>query len=221
MFGFYLNCCRLLLRVFLRLAKLQEQHLLRQELLPSTACLDVCLCWEAANSCLCSEAAAALLASLKPIKRKRLLEELRDSLFAALEAAAKNLRALCRRSDAPAVLPVPSATNSTSSVVCGTAASSWLGAAADALQSLVEALATLRAATCCLPVRFALRLWERELAVPPTAEDSNRLFLTPQPPKTAQGPFAASLRRVYAALVSHVPPCDFLSLGMLPLTLLT
>lgn len=78
-------------------------------------------------------------------------------------------------------------------------------AAAAALQPLLEALATLRVATCCLPVAFALQLWER---VPqwdrpaPTVEVTLNSLRTSVPSEAPQDPFAAALKSVYAALVS-------------------
>ncbi|KAL8433074.1 hypothetical protein Efla_006273 [Eimeria flavescens] len=187
----------LLLRTYLRIAKLQQNGLQHQQLLPCTACLDVCLAWESANPALCSEAAAALLASLKPTRRHRLLEELRDTLPAALDDAARTLEALSRRQDSPALLPTAGTATAAGS---GAQAAAWLQAAITALQPLVEDLATLRVATCCLPTSFALELWSRDRQAPPSVDAVITSFMTAAPQKTPQAPFTAPLMRVYAAL---------------------
>ncbi|KAL8434627.1 hypothetical protein ACSSS7_003025 [Eimeria intestinalis] len=191
----------LLLRTFLRLGRLQDPRIHQQQLLPSTACLDVCLSWEVAEPVLCSEVAAALLESLKPSKKERLLEELRESLPAALEAAATSLTALGRRHDSPMLLPTGAA-GGAASAADGGIQPAWMSAAAAALQPLLEALATLRAATCCLPTSFALQLWQRDRPPPSAVEAMINSFLKGAPQQAhAATPFAAPLMRVYGALM--------------------
>ncbi|KAL8444943.1 hypothetical protein Emag_005263 [Eimeria magna] len=193
--------CRLLLRTFLRLGRLQEPRLQQQQLLPCTACLDVCLLWEVADPVLCSKAAAALLESLKSSKKERLLEELRESLPAAIEAAATALTALGRRHDSPMLLPTGAAVEA-AAAANGSVSAAWMSAAAAAVQPLLEALATLRAATCCLPTSFALQLWHRDRPPPSSVDAMVNSFLKAAPQQTpAAAPFAALLMRVYGALM--------------------
>lgn len=191
---------RLLLRVFLRLAKLQLVNLKVQQLLslPSTACMDICLCWEVADPNLCREVAFTLLTSLKPTKRQRLIVELRESVLRALDVAAKRLDAINKRPDCPVLCPLLSAAQADHT------SSSWQAATAGALQHLIEVLSTLRVATCCLPVSFALELWERRQdkdSSHPTIEAMLNALRRPEAPKIVEAPFAALLRRVYAKLV--------------------
>ncbi|KAL8275035.1 hypothetical protein Esti_001091 [Eimeria stiedai] len=193
----------LLLRTFLRIGRLQEPRFQHQQLLPSTACLDVCLSWEVASPVLCSEAAAALLESLKPSKKECLLEELRKSLPATLEAAATTLTALGRRHDSPMLLPTGTGGGG-AAAADGSIQAAWMRAAAAALQPLLEALAILRAATCCLPTSFALQLWHRDRAPPSSVDGMVDSFLKATPQQTPEAPFAGSLMRVYGALLQ--PP---------------
>ncbi|KAL8448323.1 hypothetical protein Emed_003853 [Eimeria media] len=211
---------KLLLRTFLRLCTLQDPRLQQQQLLPSTACLDVCLLWEVEDPVLCSRVAAALLDSMKSSKKERLLEELREALPAALEAAATALSALGRRQDSPMLLPTGAAAGAAAAAE-GSISAAWMQAAAAALQPLLEALATLRAATCCLPTSFALQLWHRDRAPPSSVDAMVNSFLKATPQQThAAAPFSASLMRVYGALMRppwtvHAGP----SASMLPASL--
>ncbi|CDI76319.1 hypothetical protein, conserved [Eimeria acervulina] len=188
---------KLLLRVFLRLSRLQlVDHELQQLIaLPCSACLDVCLCWEAADPALCCEVAATLLASLKPTKRQRLATEVRESVLCTIEASVRALHALSRRPDSPLVY-------SPLTTIGGDGASSpWQEAAASTLQPLIEALAVLRVATCCLPVSFALELWDglqnRDRSVPTVEAMLNSIK---EPDVSTQPPFSAPLRTICAAL---------------------
>ncbi|CDI85846.1 hypothetical protein, conserved [Eimeria praecox] len=204
---------KLLLRVFLRLSRLQlvEQQLQQLLSLPCSACLDVCLCWEAADPALCIEVAANLLASLKPTKRQKLVAELRESVQCTIEASKESLDALSRRSDCPLVY-------SPSSVLGGHGAlSAWHEAAASTLQPLIEALAILRVATCCLPVSFALELWDRRRNADcpmPTIEAVLNSFREPEAAITAQSAFSAPLRAICATLTR--PPWFRRSTPLLP-----
>ncbi|CDJ40446.1 hypothetical protein, conserved [Eimeria tenella] len=196
---------KLLLRVFLRLAKLQLVNLKVQQLLslPSTACMDICLCWEVADPNLCREVAFTLLTSLKPTKRQRLIVELRESVLRALDVAAKRLDAINKRPDCPVLCPLLSAAQADHT------SSSWQAATAGALQHLIEVLSTLRVATCCLPVSFALELWERRQdkdSSHPTIEAMLNALRRPEAPKIVEAPFAALLRRVYAKLLGTQLP---------------
>ncbi|CDJ27162.1 uncharacterized protein EMH_0007350 [Eimeria mitis] len=204
---------RLLLRVFLRLSRLQvaEQQLQQLLSLPCSACLDVCLCWEAADPALCYEVAATLLTSLKPTKRQRLVAELRESVLCAIEASRRSLEALSRRPDCPLVY------SPLSTVGGHSALSSWQEAAAATLQPLIEALATLRVATCCLPLSFALELWDRgqkQDCSLPSVEAVLKSFREPEAPTPAQSPFSAPLRAICAALTR--PPWFSRSSPLLP-----
>ncbi|CDJ64182.1 hypothetical protein, conserved [Eimeria necatrix] len=204
---------KLLLRVFLRLAKLQLVNLKVQQLLslPSTACLDICLCWEAADPNLCREVAFTLLTSLKPTKRQRLIVELRESVLRALDVAAKRFDTISMRPDCPVLCPQLSAAQADHT------SSSWQAAAAGALQHLIEVLSALRVATCCLPVSFALELWERRQdkdSSHPTIEAMLNSLRKPEAPKIVEAPFAALLRGVYAKLTR--PPWTERSTSIMP-----
>lgn len=189
---------RLLLRIFLRLARLQlkDKQIQQQQLLPASACLQVCLLWEAADPVLCCEVAGNLLASLKPTRRQRLLKEMRKVLPDAIETAAKTLKVLTKRLDGP-LLP-QGATGSDA-----LAGSIWLKDASAALQVLLEALATLRAATCCLPVSFAMQVWERQ-GTRDLASSSVKAVLCPVSMHEVEIPqslFEVALKSAYAVLV--------------------
>ncbi|CDJ56108.1 hypothetical protein, conserved, partial [Eimeria maxima] len=190
---------KLLLRVFLRLSRLHllEQQLQQLLLVPCSACLDVCLCWEEADPSLCCEVAATLLASLKPTKRQRLVSELRESVLTALEASERSLDTLSRRPDCPLVNFPLSADGGHGCLP------SWQEAAALTLQPLIEVLAVLRVATFCLPVSFALELWDRKQSGDcslPAVEAVLKYLKEPELPTSAQSPFSAPLRAVCAAL---------------------
>lgn len=206
---------RLLLRVFLRLSRLQlVDHELQQLIaLPCSACLDVCLCWEAADPALCCEVAATLLASLKPTKRQRLATEVRESVLCTIEASVRALHALSRRPDSPLVY-------SPLTTIGGDGASSpWQEAAASTLQPLIEALAVLRVATCCLPVSFALELWDglqnRDRSVPTVEAMLNSIK---EPDVSTQPPFSAPLRTICAALVRAPTIASKFSMNLLVAT---
>lgn len=204
---------KLLLRVFLRLSRLHllEQQLQQLLLVPCSACLDVCLCWEEADPSLCCEVAATLLASLKPTKRQRLVSELRESVLTALEASERSLDTLSRRPDCPLVNFPLSADGGHGCLP------SWQEAAALTLQPLIEVLAVLRVATFCLPVSFALELWDRKQSGDcslPAVEAVLKYLKEPELPTSAQSPFSAPLRAVCAALTR--PPWFSRSTPLLP-----
>ncbi|CDJ49821.1 hypothetical protein, conserved [Eimeria brunetti] len=190
---------KLLLRVFLRLSKLHlaDQQLQQSLSLPCSTCLDVCLCWEAADPRLCCEVAATLLASLKSTKRQRLVDELRESVLCTIEASGRSLDALSRREDCPLMSPPLSMGSGHG------AFSPWQEAVASTLQPLIEALAVLRVATCCLPVSFALELWDRRKKLDrplPTIEAVLKSFREPEASAMPENPFSAPLRSICATL---------------------
>ncbi|XP_026192624.1 uncharacterized protein LOC34617803, partial [Cyclospora cayetanensis] len=206
---------KLLLRLFLRLAQLQQgdSQIQQQLRLPSTACLDVCLCWEAADADLSHAVAAALLAALKPAKRQQLADELREVIPSAIDHATGAISALSRRPERPLVPTRPAAEGGEG------VQEAWQEAAAVALHALIDALATLRVATCCLPNAFALQLWEgfNDADGDTASTDRPGLNFMAQRLAAPKDPFSAPLRAAYA--VTSQAPWYCASDSLLPLRL--